>query len=153
VREQVDGQSRHVPAEGFAQRRAGSWPGGGRCFDYLHVALPVPAVLEYRAQAVAIAGEHAVDVVETGLWAYPGLFSMVLVTSGEAATLRMAQAVDACLRVAIRLGGSIEYCHGVGMRLAHLMREEHGPGLDVMRTLKRALDRKGILNPGKMALS
>jgi FAD/FMN-containing dehydrogenase len=177
VREEVDGQSRraseicarggtpieqdeveafwnerHVPAERFASGRTGSWPGGGRCFDYIHVALPVPAVLGYRTQARAIADEHRVDVVETGLWVHAGLFSMVLVTSGEAASSRMSQVVDACLRHAIGVGGSVEYCHGVGVRLAHLMREEHGVGLDVMRAVKRALDPTGILNPGKMAL-
>jgi FAD/FMN-containing dehydrogenase len=143
---------RHVPAERFASRRAGAWPGGGRCFDYMHVALPVPAVLAYRAQAIALAAEHRVDVVETGLWVHAGLYSMVLVTSGETANSRMSRVVDACLRNAISVGGSIEYCHGVGVRLAHLMREEHGVGLDVMRAVKRALDPKGILNPGKMAL-
>jgi D-lactate dehydrogenase (cytochrome) len=179
VREEVDGQSRraaeicargggapieqdeveafwnerHVPADRFASRRASSWPGGGRCFDYIHVALPVPAVLGYRTQARVIADEHRVDVVETGLWVHPGLFSMVLVASGEAAISRMSQVVDACLRHAIGVGGSFEYCHGVGVRLAHLMREEHGVGLDVMRAMKRALDAKGILNPGKMALN
>jgi glycolate oxidase len=109
-------------------------------------------VLAYRAQAVALAAEHLVDVVETGLWVHAGLFSMVLVTSGETAKSRMSQVVDACLRHAIGVGGSIEYCHGVGVRLAHLMREEHGVGLDVMRAIKRALDPKGILNPGKLAL-
>ena len=145
---------RHVPADRFAQRRAGSsWPGGGRCFDYIHVSLPVPAVLEYRTQAQAIADEHGVDVVETGLWVHAGLFSMVLVASGDGAASRMSHAVDACLRLAISAGGSIEYCHGVGVRLAHLMREEHGEvGVAVMRRVKSALDPAGVLNPGKMGL-
>ena len=143
---------RHVPAEGFAQRRRGSWPGGGRCFDYLHVALPASAVLDYRRGATAIAAEHRVDVVETGLWVHAGLFSMVLVTAGDDAAHRMEAAVDTALRLAIDAGGSIEYCHGVGVRLAHLMREQHGAGLDVLRALKHALDPKGILNPGKLGL-
>jgi FAD/FMN-containing dehydrogenase len=50
------------------------------------------------------------------------------------------------------MGGSIEYCHGVGVRLAHLMEREHGGGLEVMRSIKRALDPQGILNPGKLGL-
>lgn len=143
---------RHVSAERFARRRAVSWPGEGRCFDYIHVALPVSAVLEFRARATAIALDQDVDVVETGLWVHAGLFSMVMLAEGDGATQRMARAVDVCLRLALDLGGSVEYCHGVGVRLAHLMREEHGAGLDVLRALKRALDPKGILNPGKMAL-
>jgi FAD/FMN-containing dehydrogenase len=64
----------------------------------------------------------------------------------------MSATVDACLELATAVGGSIEYCHGVGVRLAHLMRAEHGPGLEALRALKRALDPRGILNPGKQAL-
>jgi len=147
-------RERHLPAERFAQRRrAAALPGEGRCFDYIHVALPVPAVLDYRARATAIAIEHDVDVVETGLWVHAGLFSLVMLAEGDGATQRLARAIDACLRLALDRGGSVEYCHGVGVRLAHLMREEHGAGLDVLRSLKRALDPKGILNPGKLALS
>jgi FAD/FMN-containing dehydrogenase len=146
---------RHVPADRFAERRRGqmagnSWPGAGRCFDYVHVSLPVSAVLEYRIRALAIAAEQGVDVVETGLWVHAGLFSMVLVATGEEAQARMSRAVDAILRLAISSGGSMEYCHGVGVRLAHLMREEHGEaGVEVMRRVKAALDAGGVLNAGK----
>ena len=140
---------RHVPADRFAQRRrGGSWPGPGRCFDYVHVSLPVGAVLEYRRERRRSPAEHGVDVVETGLWVHAGLFSMVLVASGDDAQARMTRAVDAILRLAISVGGSMEYCHGVGVRLAHLMREEHGEaGVEVMRRVKSALDPRGVLNP------
>jgi FAD/FMN-containing dehydrogenase len=115
----------------------------------VHVSLPVGAVLEYRTRAQAICAEHGVDVVETGLWVHAGLFSMVLVSSGDDAQARMTRAVDAILRLGISAGGSMEYCHGVGVRLAHLMREEHGEaGVEVMRRVKAALDPLGLL-PGR----
>ncbi|HZP56311.1 MAG TPA: FAD-binding oxidoreductase [Dehalococcoidia bacterium] len=144
---------RHVPAERFARRRSSGSPDAGRCFDYVHVALPMSGVLRYRERARALAPAHGVDVVETGLWVHPGLFSMVMISEGADCAGRMASYVDACLRLAIAAGGSMEYCHGVGVRLAHLMREQHGAGLDVMRAIKRALDPQGILNPGKLDLA
>jgi len=42
--------------------------------------------------------------------------------------------------------------HGVGVKLASLMAEEHGYGVEVMRRIKKTLDPRGIMNPGKMAL-
>jgi FAD/FMN-containing dehydrogenase len=50
------------------------------------------------------------------------------------------------------MGGSMEYTHGVGIKLAPLMESEHGYGLEVMRQIKRALDPRNVLNPGKMGL-
>jgi D-lactate dehydrogenase (cytochrome) len=40
--------------------------------------------------------------------------------------------------------------HGIGQGKAGFMRAEHGHGVDVMRTIKQALDPKNILNPGKV---
>ncbi len=49
------------------------------------------------------------------------------------------------------LGGSISAEHGIGrLKAAEFARRADAVELSVMRALKRALDPKGILNPGKV---
>lgn len=50
---------------------------------------------------------------------------------------------------ALRLGGTSTGEHGVGIRKLKYMASEHGPALATMWAVKRALDPKGIMNPGK----
>ena len=50
---------------------------------------------------------------------------------------------------ALRLGGTITGEHGVGVGKKHYMAEEHGDAWGVMADIKRTLDPKNILNPGK----
>jgi FAD/FMN-containing dehydrogenase len=50
-----------------------------------------------------------------------------------------------------KLGGSISAEHGIGVIKRELLPDVKDPvALDLMRTLKRTLDPKGILNPGKV---
>ncbi len=51
---------------------------------------------------------------------------------------------------AISLGGTATGEHGVGIGKMKFMALEHGNSLEIMRRIKRLLDPKGILNPGKM---
>ena len=53
------------------------------------------------------------------------------------------------VKLALNLGGTSTGEHGVGVRKMRYMSEEHGASLEVMKTLKRALDPKNVLNPGK----
>jgi alkyldihydroxyacetonephosphate synthase len=154
-------QTRHAPAESYAKARArrqalrSMSEEDPACFDYVHVSLPPAQVLRYRELASAAAARHGVHVIEHGVWVAPGLYSMIMVDAAATraeAVAHMAAAVDDCLRLAHEFGGSMEYCHGAGVRLAHLMPDEHGAGLEVMRSIKRALDPHGILNPGKLGL-
>jgi D-lactate dehydrogenase (cytochrome) len=51
---------------------------------------------------------------------------------------------------ALGLAGTCSGEHGVGLGKLKYLAHEHGEGLDVMRTIKRALDPHNLMNPGKL---
>ena len=127
----------------------------GRAFDYLHMALPIAEVLDYRRRCTETLAARSVRVVEYAIWSRPEFFSMLVVPDDpDAADARdnLAAAVEEVLTLAQDLGGVMEYCHGVGIKLNHLLAREQGVGHEVTRALKRALDPAHIMNPGKLGL-
>jgi D-lactate dehydrogenase (cytochrome) len=99
------------------------------------------------------------DIEETGLiaplvgHAGDGNFHLIILFDPEnAEELARVRAFNSRLvRRALALGGTATGEHGVGMGKIDYLREEHGDGaVDVMQTIKRALDPDNRMNPGKM---
>jgi D-lactate dehydrogenase (cytochrome) len=51
---------------------------------------------------------------------------------------------------ALEMGGTCTGEHGVGVGKMDYLPEEHGDALEVMKSIKRALDPENRMNPGKM---
>jgi glycolate oxidase len=61
------------------------------------------------------------------------------------------RAVRQLMRRVVELGGAISGEHGIGLAKTPFLRLQHPPAaIRAMRAVKRALDPRGILNPGKM---
>jgi len=154
-------EERHESAENYKRNALGKsrevrWNRRlGRSFDYLHLALPISKVLDYRRQCEDILAEGGIKVVEYGLWSRPEMFSMMVVPVNEANPSNrenLGRVVEQVLTLAQDMGGIMEYCHGVGVKLNHLVARERGAGHEVIRSLKQALDPNNIMNPGKLGL-
>ena len=59
---------------------------------------------------------------------------------------------DAAQRAVLDNGGALSHHHGVGLNRSRFMADALGKGLDVLASIKGALDPNGILNPGKLGL-
>ena len=104
-------------------------------------------VLETRADVQA-AGILAPLVGHAG----DGNFHLIFpLDPDNPAELEKAEYVNARLiERALAVGGTCSGEHGVGLgKMAYLPRE-HGEALEVMKTIKRALDPDNRMNPGKM---
>jgi D-lactate dehydrogenase (cytochrome) len=81
--------------------------------------------------------------------------TVILVDQNDPMALERAWALDRKIVArGLALGGTCSGEHGVGLGKREFLETEHGPeALAVMRSIKVALDPKGILNPGKIFLN
>ena len=78
---------------------------------------------------------------------------ILLIDADDAGERRAAEAVyGRMVDRAIAAGGTCTGEHGVGLGKRRALVDEAGPAIDVMRSLKRALDPHGLFNPGKVLL-
>jgi len=68
----------------------------------------------------------------------------------EEEVARGEQATREIVLKALELEGTVAGEHGVGLGKREFMTQEHGPTLQLMQAIKRTLDPRGILNPGKI---
>jgi alkyldihydroxyacetonephosphate synthase len=130
----------------------------GAFADTMEVAVSWDRLLDlYRAVKAAVAREafvmaHFSHAYTDGCSIY---FTFAAAAGAEPkhAEERYDRIWRSALAAATGVGATISHHHGVGMSKAAFMPDEHGRSMAIYRALKRQLDPRGILNPGKMGLT
>ena len=125
-----------------------------------HKGLATDAVVPISRLADAILGAKQ-DILASGLTAPmvghvgDGNFHTVILVPNEPGGLDRAWELDKKIVArALALGGSCSGEHGVGFGKREFLEQEHGSeALALMRSLKTAIDPRGIMNPGKIFMN
>ena len=81
-----------------------------------------------------------------------GNFHLIYVLDPESASERAeaGRLNERMVKRALAMGGTCSGEHGVGIGKMKYLEAEHGASLEIMRTIKRAVDPDNRMNPGKM---
>ena len=114
--------------------------------------VPRSRITEMLVACEAIAAKYGVTIGTFGHAGDGNLHPTILFDKyDEAMTAQVHLAVDEIFATALELGGTLSGEHGIGMAKMKYLSDELGQsGLDLMRTMKEALDPDYLLNPGKM---
>jgi D-lactate dehydrogenase (cytochrome) len=116
------------------------------------VCVPISALAQCIAETAADLATCPVPAPLVGHVGDGNFHFVFVVTPGNAAEMMEVQRLNRRLvRRALAAGGTCTGEHGVGSGKLQFLAEEFGlPTLEVMRTIKQALDPLGLMNPGKV---
>ncbi len=127
-----------------------------QCFRYapiftFDVSLRVSQMQDYVDEVNRRLADHYEDV-HNFTFGHMGDGNLHFVISVGAGGSETRRCVEACVYEPLRdIAGSVSAEHGVGLeKKAYLDVSRSAAEIDLMRTVKRALDPNGILNPGKI---
>jgi alkyldihydroxyacetonephosphate synthase len=134
---------------------------GGIVADTIEVAGSWTALSRIYHEAVeglmAVEGTIAASAHQSH--SYPGGGCLYFTFAGrppvggaEGAESYYRSAWEAVMSATTRGDGAISHHHGIGINRARFLPGQLGTSFEVLVAMKRALDPKGILNPGKLAL-
>jgi len=114
--------------------------------------VPRSRLAEMVAEVNSIAERYSLMIGTFGHAGDGNLHPTILTDERDADEMaRVERAVEEIFQAALRLGGTVSGEHGIGFSKAHFLPMEMGPAaMGMMRSIKAALDPKGILNPGKV---
>ncbi|HHV65778.1 MAG TPA: FAD-binding oxidoreductase [Peptococcaceae bacterium] len=126
-------------------------PGKTRIFAGEDVCFPISRVPEALRRIKELSKQFNIPVVIYGHIGDGNMHTAPimdpLIEDEVERTHKLAEAIH---NLALELNGSTTGEHGVGFARAPYMEAEHGKALDVMWAIKKAIDPKGIMNPGKI---
>ncbi len=126
-------------------------PDKRRIFAGEDLCVPLSQIPRTIRRARELARSADIPVLFYGHVGDGNVHSAILIDPANPDEVRRAEALAGRLHeLALEVGGSVTGEHGTGAVRAGYMRAEHGAAYDTMLAVKRALDPKGILNPGKI---
>lgn len=116
------------------------------------VVLPMSQYATFMRFLTKLKRSSGLPIPTFGHLADGNLHVNIMYHRANPAEVRAAEkAVETLMRGVVALGGAISGEHGIGLAKTPFLRLQHGPAeVKAMQAVKRALDPKGILNPGKL---
>lgn len=115
------------------------------------VVFPISCLPEMVAYCHELGKQYQLTTHTFGHVGMGLLHALILADRSDPVKWQAAQKMsDQIIEKAIALEGSISGEHGIGLGHKNMFAAEHGPAVELMRAIKRQLDPKGILNPGKI---
>lgn len=140
-------RGRRLAAAAAARMR----PDGTRIFAGEDISIPLDKVARALREIHRLAAEFDITVVTYGHIGDGNIHTAPVINIDSPEEVERADAlVDAIHNLAIKLRGTTTGEHGVGLVRSGYAELEHGNALKTMKKIKRALDPKNIMNPGKI---
>jgi glycolate oxidase len=116
------------------------------------VVLPMRSYVKFARFLARLKRESGLHVPTFGHLADGNLHVNIMYHRADPKETRAAEkAVQSLMKTVVALGGAISGEHGIGLAKTPFLRIQHSPAqVRAMQAVKRALDPRGILNPGKM---
>jgi glycolate oxidase len=116
------------------------------------VVLPMRSYLRFARFLEDLRKESGLPIPTFGHLGDGNLHVNIMYHAANPAESRSAtRAVQKLMKKVVLLGGAISGEHGIGLAKTPFMRLQHSAAaIGAMKAVKRALDPRGILNPGKM---
>lgn len=117
------------------------------------ICVPITAIPQALRRIHDLGTKHDIYIAIYGHVGDGNIHAAPIIEMRDPEQIERAKAlIDDIHELALDLQGTTTGEHGVGIVRAQYMEREHGPALKLMRLLKRTLDPKNLMNPGKMDL-
>lgn len=115
------------------------------------ICVPISRLGECVVEARRLIDESPLIGMNVGHVGDGNFHSALLVDPANPEEIKHAKVVsDRLVELALSMGGTCTGEHGIGLGKREFLAEEAGEGVEVMRTIKHALDPQNIMNPGKI---
>lgn len=94
---------------------------------------------------------HGVDAAIFGHVGDGNYHAVLSIDANDLASIKKVEAINQqIVEYALEKGGTCTGEHGIGIGKKQFLRIEHGESVELMQEIKNIIDKKGILNPGKV---